>query len=61
MIADFVTKLPRSKNANDAIWVMVNRLMKTFHFVPIDAMASLEALARLTVHGPSCLPLKCTK
>ncbi|WVZ58619.1 hypothetical protein U9M48_008871 [Paspalum notatum var. saurae] len=31
---DFVTSLPRTKKGNDAIWVIVDRLTKTAHFIP---------------------------
>nr|CAD1831733.1 unnamed protein product [Ananas comosus var. bracteatus] len=32
---DFVTGLPRSQGGHDAIWVIVDRLMKSAHFLPI--------------------------
>lgn len=32
---DFVTGLPRSHKGNDAIWVIVDRLTKVAHFLPI--------------------------
>nr|GEX75446.1 putative reverse transcriptase domain-containing protein [Tanacetum cinerariifolium] len=31
---DFVTKLPRTSNAHDTIWVIVDRLTKSAHFIP---------------------------
>nr|XP_059663665.1 uncharacterized protein LOC132309365 [Cornus florida] len=33
---DFVTGHPRSKKGNDAIWVIVDRLTKTAHFLPMQ-------------------------
>ena len=30
---DFVTKLPRTRNGNDMIWVIVDRLTKSAHFL----------------------------
>ncbi|GKB54978.1 putative reverse transcriptase domain-containing protein [Tanacetum coccineum] len=32
---DFITKLPRSKNGHDTIWVIVDRLTKSAHFMAI--------------------------
>ena len=32
---DFVTGLPKTKKGNDAIWVIVDRLTKTAHFIPV--------------------------
>nr|GEW44395.1 putative reverse transcriptase domain-containing protein [Tanacetum cinerariifolium] len=31
---DFVTKLPRTSNGHDTIWVIVDRLTKSAHFIP---------------------------
>nr|GEZ54046.1 putative reverse transcriptase domain-containing protein [Tanacetum cinerariifolium] len=31
---DFVTKLPRTSNKHDTIWVIVDRLTKSAHFIP---------------------------
>ncbi|GJT03130.1 putative nucleotidyltransferase, ribonuclease H [Tanacetum coccineum] len=33
---DFVTRLPRTFKKNDAIWVVVDRLTKSAHFLPIQ-------------------------
>ena len=32
---DFVTGLPKNKNLNDSIMVVVDKLSKTTHFIPI--------------------------
>ncbi|GKE49289.1 putative nucleotidyltransferase, ribonuclease H, partial [Tanacetum coccineum] len=32
---DFITKLPRTRNGHDAIWVVVDRLTKSAHFLAI--------------------------
>ena len=32
---DFVSRLPKSFRGNDALWVIVNRLTKLAHFLPI--------------------------
>ena len=46
---DFVTHLPRSVRGHDSIWVIVNRLTKCAHFLPINQKMSLEKLAELYV------------
>ena len=33
---DFVTHLPRTLRKHDYVWVIVDRLTKTTHFLPID-------------------------
>ncbi|GJX80365.1 putative reverse transcriptase domain-containing protein [Tanacetum coccineum] len=40
---DFVTKLPKTSTGHDAIWVIVDRLTKSAHFIPIRATDSLQA------------------
>ncbi|GJT38435.1 putative reverse transcriptase domain-containing protein [Tanacetum coccineum] len=32
---DFITKLPKTSNGHDTIWVIVDRLTKSAHFIPI--------------------------
>jgi hypothetical protein len=32
---DFITRLPRTQKGYDAIWVIVDRLTKVAHFIPI--------------------------
>ena len=32
---DFIAELPRSPKSNDRIWVVVDRLTKSTHFIPI--------------------------
>nr|GFA19093.1 putative reverse transcriptase domain-containing protein [Tanacetum cinerariifolium] len=41
---DFVKGLPRTFKKNDAIWVVVDRLTKSAHFLPIQQGASFELL-----------------
>ena len=40
-----MTTLPRSPKGNNAIWVMVDRLMKSAHFIPFRVEQSIETLA----------------
>ncbi|KAJ9539079.1 hypothetical protein OSB04_031812 [Centaurea solstitialis] len=45
----FVTKLPKSKKGHDSIWVIVDRLTKYAHFLPIRESFSIDRLAQLYV------------
>ncbi|GJW15213.1 putative reverse transcriptase domain-containing protein [Tanacetum coccineum] len=45
----FITKLPRSKSGHDTIWVVVDRLTKSTHFLAIHEDYSMEKLARLYI------------
>ena len=42
---DFVSRLPRTSRKHDAVWVVVDRLTKSAHFLPIRMTQSLESLA----------------
>ncbi|GJV14145.1 putative reverse transcriptase domain-containing protein [Tanacetum coccineum] len=44
---DFITKLPRSSQGFDTIWVIVDRLTKSAHLLPIKDNDPLDKLARL--------------
>ncbi|GKE56536.1 putative reverse transcriptase domain-containing protein [Tanacetum coccineum] len=44
---DFITKLPKSSQGFDIIWVIVDRLTKSAHFLPIRENDLLDKLARL--------------
>ncbi|GKB47560.1 reverse transcriptase domain-containing protein, partial [Tanacetum coccineum] len=44
---DFVTKLPRTSSGHDTIWVIVDRLTKSAHFLPMREDYKMERLARL--------------
>jgi len=46
---DFVVGFPRTPNGQDAIWVIVDRLTKNAHFLPIKITNSMERLADLYV------------
>ncbi|GJY04480.1 reverse transcriptase domain-containing protein [Tanacetum coccineum] len=46
---DFITKLPRSKSGNDVIWVIVDRLTKSAHFLAIREDYSTERLTKIYV------------
>nr|GEV06708.1 transposon Ty3-G Gag-Pol polyprotein [Tanacetum cinerariifolium] len=44
---DFVTKLPKVQSGNDTIWVVVDRLIKSAHFLPMKETDLMDKLARL--------------
>nr|GFB93672.1 putative reverse transcriptase domain-containing protein [Tanacetum cinerariifolium] len=44
---DFVTKLPKSSQGYDTIWVIVDRLTKSAIFVPMRKTDPMEKLARM--------------
>ncbi|GJZ77557.1 putative reverse transcriptase domain-containing protein [Tanacetum coccineum] len=46
---DLITKLPRSRNRHDAIWIIVNRLTKSAYFLAIREDFNTEKLARLYI------------
>ncbi|GKA51394.1 putative reverse transcriptase domain-containing protein [Tanacetum coccineum] len=54
---DFVTKLPRTSSGHDTIWVIVDRLTKSAHFLTmredykIDRLASLYLNEIIARHG----------
>jgi len=44
---DFVTKLPKTPSGYDKIWVIVDRLTKSAHFLAIKETDTMDRLARL--------------
>ncbi|KAI3510643.1 hypothetical protein L1887_17775 [Cichorium endivia] len=44
---DFITKLPRTTGGHDTIWVVVDRLTKSAHFLPIKETDKMEKLTRV--------------
>ncbi|GJS02246.1 putative reverse transcriptase domain-containing protein [Tanacetum coccineum] len=44
---DFVTKLPRTSSGYDTIWVIIDRLNKSAHFLPMRENDPMDKLARL--------------
>ncbi|GJV13194.1 putative reverse transcriptase domain-containing protein [Tanacetum coccineum] len=54
---DFVTKLPKTSTGQDTIWVIVDRLTKSAHFLQMKETNSLEKLTRqylkevVSMHG----------
>ncbi|GJT59276.1 putative reverse transcriptase domain-containing protein [Tanacetum coccineum] len=46
---DFVTKLPKTSNGHFTIWVIIDRLTKSTHFIPTRETDSMETLTRLYI------------
>ena len=46
---DFVSGLPRTPSNCEAIWVIVDRLTKSAHFIPMRMDYPLEKLAKLYI------------
>jgi hypothetical protein len=44
---DFVTGLPLQQDKKDAIWVVVDRLTKSAHFIPINIRDSMGKLTKI--------------
>ncbi|GJV33964.1 putative reverse transcriptase domain-containing protein [Tanacetum coccineum] len=51
---DFVSGLPRTPSGYDSIWVIVDRLTKSAHFLPMKKTDSIEKLARLYLKEIVC-------
>ena len=46
---DFVIGLPPSRCHHDSIWVVVDRLTKSAHFLPVHTSYTVEDYARLYI------------
>ncbi|GJS56161.1 putative reverse transcriptase domain-containing protein, partial [Tanacetum coccineum] len=44
---DFITKLPKTENGYDIIWVIVDHLTKSAHFLPMRETGPMEKLMKL--------------
>ncbi|GJR34165.1 putative reverse transcriptase domain-containing protein [Tanacetum coccineum] len=51
---DFVTGLPRTSSGYDSNWVIVDRLTKSAHFLPMKKTDSMEKLTRLYLKEVVC-------
>ena len=43
---DFVSTLPRIISGHDMVWVIVDRLTKSAHFIPLKTRCSMERRAQ---------------
>ena len=46
---DFVVGLPRTRRQNDSIWVIVDRLKKSSHFIPVNSTYTAEDYVRIYI------------
>ena len=44
---DFVVGLPKTMGKYDSIWVIVDRLTKSAHFIPVKVTYNAEKLAKI--------------
>ncbi|GKE06147.1 putative reverse transcriptase domain-containing protein, partial [Tanacetum coccineum] len=51
---DFITKLPRTPSGYDSIWVIVDRLTKSAHFILMNEKFKMERLTRLYLKEIVC-------
>nr|GEY07994.1 retrotransposon protein, putative, Ty3-gypsy subclass [Tanacetum cinerariifolium] len=51
---DFITKLPRTQSGYDLIWVIVDRLTKSAHFIPVNEKFKTKKLAQLYLKEIVC-------
>ncbi|GJV03454.1 putative reverse transcriptase domain-containing protein [Tanacetum coccineum] len=52
---DFITGLPRTPSGYDTIWVIVDRLTKLAHFLPMKKTDSIEKLTQLYLKEIVCM------
>jgi hypothetical protein len=52
---DFIVGLPKTQNGYDSIWVIVDRLPKVAHFIPVKTTYKGSKLAELYIERIVCL------
>jgi hypothetical protein len=52
---DFIMGLPRTQSGYDSIWVVVDRLTKVAHFIPVKTTYSGPELAEMYMLRIICL------
>jgi hypothetical protein len=52
---DFIVGLPRTRAGYDSIWVVVDRLTKVAHFIPVKTTYNSTVLAELYISWIECL------
>ena len=51
---DFVVGLPLTQKSYDSIWVVVERLIKSAHLIPVKSIYSVEDYARIFLDEIMC-------
>lgn len=46
---EFIDGLPRTRGGNEAIWVIVDRLTKTTHFILVKSIRAATSLAEIYI------------
>jgi hypothetical protein len=52
---DFIVGLPRTRAGYDSIWVVVDRLTNSAHFIPVETNYNSAVLAELYMSRIVCL------
>ena len=52
---DFITGLPRTRSGYDSIWVIVDRLTKVAHLIPVKTTYNSARLAKIYMNKIVCL------
>ena len=52
---DFITRLPRTRSGYDSIWIVVDRLTKVAHFIPVKTTYTSAKLAKIYMTRIICL------
>ena len=55
---DFVTHLPRTSQGHDAVWVIVDRLTKSAHFLVVRMTLTFESSTGC-IYGKLCSYMDC--
>jgi hypothetical protein len=55
IVMDFIMGLPITQSGYDSIWVIVDRLTKVVHFIPVNTTYSGPQLAELYMSRIVCL------
>ena len=57
---DFIVGLPNTSRHHDSIWVIVDRLTKVAHFLPVHTTDKAQKYAEFTLIG-SCVCTDCLR
>jgi hypothetical protein len=58
---DFIVGLPRTRAGYDSIWVVVYRLTKSAHFIPVKTSYNSAILVELYMFQIVCLHMVCQR
>ncbi|WVZ70210.1 hypothetical protein U9M48_018892 [Paspalum notatum var. saurae] len=58
---DFIVGLPRTRKGYNSIWVVVDRLTKVAHFIPVNTTYSGAKLAELYISVIACVRTACLR